>query len=214
MPTRTLLRLTIFVLSAPFVFLSRVAFFCGSPKLIKDLNICLETISHAFPAPEIYIKTLVIAEDHRSDLHPGVDPIAIMRCCLILITLKRPQGGSTIEQQLVRVILGRYERTIARKIREQIIAIEISRHFEKRHIASAYLSVAFYGTDQQGLDAARRALKISVGNDETNAALFVVSKLKYPEPLIPSPTWTANIRNRVLHIRKKTLESRYDFTSD
>lgn len=207
MPTNPVLRTTIFILSIPFILISRIAFLCKSQNLITDFNKCSELIRHTPPASEVFINTLIIAEDHRNELHLGIDPIAILRCCFILITSKKPQGGSTIEQQLVRVILGRYERTITRKLREQIIAIEVCRNFEKHQIASTYLSLAFYGTKQRGLESARKALNPSIRNIEIDAALFVISKLKYPEPLTPSKSWIAKISNRVQHIRNKASEA-------
>ena len=61
------------------------------------------------------------------------------------------QGASTIEQQFVRVMSGRYERSVARKLREQALAIAISRRREKKQVAAAYLSVAFYGSARRGV---------------------------------------------------------------
>jgi penicillin-binding protein 1A len=206
MPARYILSILVAVLSAPFILTSRIAFFWGGAELISDLKKCSEAITAAHPAPDLYIKLLIMAEDHRNALHPGVDPIAVLRCCLILITRKKNQGGSTIEQQLVRVVLNRYERTIRRKLREQIIAVELSRHFKKNQIASAYLSMAFYGTGQYGLEAACDAQEKSIHSTDVSRALLIISKLKYPEPLVPSEPWTNRVNNRVRHIRQKMAD--------
>src|SRR5262245_21594087 len=59
--------------------------------------------------PLIAQRLLVSGEDHRHVLHPGVDPIAICRATWRCIYRGKREGASTIEQQVVRVISGRYE---------------------------------------------------------------------------------------------------------
>ncbi|WP_080290214.1 biosynthetic peptidoglycan transglycosylase [Pseudomonas syringae] len=204
MPKNAFLKIIITIFSAPFIAISRFAIFWYGSKLKIDFHKCAQIINCAPIAPDLYVKMLILAEDHRSKMHFGVDPIAVMRCCVIFITRKKTQGGSTIEQQFVRVVTNRYERTFRRKIREQILAIELSRHFKKNDIASAYLSIAFYGTGQYGLDAACNSQK-SISDNNLDTALLTISKLKYPEPLAHSAPWIARINTRVKHIRSKMV---------
>lgn len=64
------------------------------------------------------ITFLIIAEDHRFGLHPGVDLISLFRALYKTFFLGNREGGSTIAMQLVRVLTGRYERTIFRKFQK------------------------------------------------------------------------------------------------
>ncbi|WP_349814569.1 transglycosylase domain-containing protein [Pectobacterium atrosepticum] len=57
-----------------------------------------------------------------------------MRCVYLRLTQNVIQGGSTIDQQLVRTLTGRYERTLRRKIREQAIAILLNYKIKNKKI--------------------------------------------------------------------------------
>jgi penicillin-binding protein 1A len=123
-----------------------------APKFQDDIQHCLGAVDALNEkVPYSFVDVLISAEDHRSSLHLGVDPIAMIRAFLVRIFKGKIEGASTIEQQFVRTITGRFERTISRKVREQALAIAVSRRRSKYAIASAYLSVAFYGTGCVGL---------------------------------------------------------------
>src|SRR5208337_2064528 len=59
-------------------------------------------------------QALIAAEDHRFFNHGGVDPIALVRAIVRFHLRGRLQGASTIEQQLVRTVTMRYDRTVLR----------------------------------------------------------------------------------------------------
>lgn len=184
-----------------FSMLSRARVF---EKINADLGLCLRTIDvYGDTAPAEVVKALVYAEDHRNGIHPGVDPIAIVRACMVLILRGRLEGASTIEQQFVRTITGRYERTIFRKLREQILAYNICRLKEKRSIASAYLAVAFYGYNLIGLKAMHDYFGEKLECISFDSALFFVSHLKYPCPVNPSADWKLKIENRVSYLQRR-----------
>jgi monofunctional glycosyltransferase len=173
---------------------------CGTLRI--DLAHCLRVVDSAEAIPEAFIRTLVAAEDHRNALHPGVDAVGIMRGILAVMRRKRMQGGSTIEQQLVRTVTGRFERTTRRKIREQVLAVALSRRRSKRSIAAAYLSIAFYGSQQYGVVALRKGC----GNLEVasqNSITSMIARLKYPEPLCPSPNWQLKLEKRCAYIGRR-----------
>ncbi len=71
-----------------------------------------------------YFKDAVIAvEDHRYYLHPGIDPIALIRATLNNLRPGRgTQGGSTLTQQLARTLFLSNSRTYGRKAREAVLA--------------------------------------------------------------------------------------------
>ncbi|WP_280552556.1 biosynthetic peptidoglycan transglycosylase [Halomonas sp. 25-S5] len=166
-------------------------------KMREDLDSCLSVVENSEIIPGVIIEALVIAEDHRSNFHPGVDPIAIGRMFLARIKKNQPRGGaSTIEQQFARVVTGRYERTMFRKFREQMLAIMISRRASKASIASAYLAIAFYGTEFVGISGLRAHFGEDLKNVSFQQALQVVVYLKYPRPRIPTEEWNNKISRR------------------
>lgn len=107
-----------------------------------------------------YVVAATIAtEDKEFYNHPGFDPIAILRA-LWANTETGGQGGgaSTITQQLARALLlspeERAQRTYMRKVREIILAAEITRRYSKDEILELYLNEIYYGNLAYGIEAA------------------------------------------------------------
>lgn len=170
-----------------------------SPKgLLADLDRCLTLVArHGASVPSVLIEALVLAEDHRSQLHPGVDVIAMIRALWVRATSGQIQGASTIEQQYVRVVSNRYERTMVRKLREQLLALMLARRADKQAVASAYLAIAFYGTGSIGIDALRARFGEDLSKVSLREALTVVAQLRHPRPLQPSEAWQSKISARL-----------------
>lgn len=102
-------------------------------------------------------RRLVAIEDARFWAHPGVDPIALARASLAYARSGRvTQGGSTITMQLARLLEPR-PRTIQSKLIEIVRAMQIERRLSKREILAAYLTLAPYGGNLEGVRAASRA---------------------------------------------------------
>lgn len=153
------------------------------------------------PCADRLILFLVQAEDRRFFKHHGFDPLAILRAIIKHTFFSSREGASTIEQQLVRVITGRYEYTIERKIREIILASRLHRIADKKSIAFTYLNIAYYGTKYQNLEAILRRFNMDKNNvipDEICAE--IVARLKYPEPRIMTDKQRERIRRRVRYI--------------
>lgn len=210
MATETVLTVFVEILALPLVLLSRVMLKLGLYGLNDDLQRCLEVVDEAPMLPQRFVSTLIAAEDHRNSMHPGVDPIAILRVLLVWLQSGQVQGASTIEQQLVRVVLCRYDRTLRRKLREQIIAIALTRIRSKARIAMAYLCIAFYGSGRFGLSALTRACGPNLEVAGQDRVSRIVARLKYPEPLIPSAAWRWRILSRVQYIGNRLSESASD----
>src|SRR4030043_668265 len=103
----------------------------------------------------LYLRQATIAiEDKNFYKHQGFDPLGIIRGFTKLITRGRAQGGSTLTQQLVKNVLLSSERTVFRKIREFILAIQIERKYTKDEILQMYLNEAPYGGTAWGIEAA------------------------------------------------------------
>jgi membrane carboxypeptidase/penicillin-binding protein len=148
---------------------------------------------------------LISAEDHRYNYHIGFDLIAIIRAIRNRIIYRKQEGASTIEQQLVRTIIGKYEKTLNRKLREIFLAFSLKLFIDKKTIAIIYLNIAYYGTNYKGLDRILKKFNLIKGdliNDNTCAE--IVSRLKYPEPT------TKSNRSELINNRRKYLLRLYE----
>jgi len=101
-----------------------------------------------------YFKDAVIAtEDRRFYLHPGIDPIAIVRASAYNLRGRAGmQGGSTITQQLARTLYLSNARTYGRKLQEAALAVMLEIFLTKKHILElyfdrVYLSGGVYGVE-------------------------------------------------------------------
>jgi penicillin-binding protein 1A len=150
-----------------------------------------------------FVNKLILAEDHRFLSHFGVDFIAMSRAIYSTKIKGVFQGASTIEQQLTRTITARYERTLRRKLREQLLAVLISRKFCKYLIAQCYLENAYFGHGIKGMGMALRTLD---NNECDDFCEFLVSLLKYPKPKFYSNEWDEKIKNRISYIKKRYIK--------
>jgi penicillin-binding protein 1C len=102
-----------------------------------------------------YLKLLFAYEDKRFYSHDGVDPLALGRAALQLITSGHiVSGGSTITMQLARLIEPRRERSVYAKLRQIVRAVEIERQLTKSQILNLYLALAPYGGNLEGIRSA------------------------------------------------------------
>lgn len=104
--------------------------------------------------PEHLRQATIAIEDKNFYKHQGFDPTGILRASFNIFFRGRLQGGSTLTQQLVKNVLLTPERTIFRKIREFILAIQIERKYSKDEILQMYLNEAPYGGTSWGVAAA------------------------------------------------------------
>lgn len=108
--------------------------------------------------PDHLLWATIAIEDARFYSNPGFDPEGILRAALVNVTSDQVQGASTITQQLVRnQLLSQEERnaqTVDRKLKEIILAAELSRLYSKDQILEWYLNTNFYGNLAYGVEAA------------------------------------------------------------
>lgn len=105
-----------------------------------------------------YIKDATVAvEDKDFFHHGGFDPRGISRAAWNNAFGGSTQGGSTLTQQLVKLTQNwTQERTVTRKIKELILAVELERSYSKQEILVGYLNTAPYGGIEYGVEAAAR----------------------------------------------------------
>src|SRR4051794_29514388 len=102
-----------------------------------------------------YVDLLLAYEDRRFRSHPGVDPLALGRAALQLITHGHiVSGGSTITMQLARLLEPRQQRSLFAKLRQAVRALQIERQLSKDEILNLYLALAPFGGNLEGIRAA------------------------------------------------------------
>jgi penicillin-binding protein 1A len=104
--------------------------------------------------PEILKQAVVSIEDKRFYSHGGVDPQGTVRAMWADIRGEAIQGGSTITQQYVKNAYTGRTRSIARKVREAIVASQLERQAPKDEILYRYLSTIYLGGGAYGVGAA------------------------------------------------------------
>jgi penicillin-binding protein 1C len=107
----------------------------------------------------LLIQATIATEDRNFYQHPGFDPVGILRALYQNLRERDVvSGASTITQQLARNLLlspeERAQETARRKIREAILAAEITRTYEKDEILEIYLNENNYGNLAYGIEAA------------------------------------------------------------
>lgn len=112
--------------------------------------------------PQHCVNAIIATEDANFYSHPGVDLVGVVRA--LWINLRGGEvlaGGSTITQQVARTLLldpeQRAERSLRRKLREMILAVELQNAYSKADVLSMYLNQSYFGNLAYGIDAAARA---------------------------------------------------------
>ena len=100
--------------------------------------------------PKVMRDAVVAAEDPRFSEHRGVDTDAIVR------SLRGQGGGSSITQQLVRMLLDAGDRSFTTKVRQALMAYEIEGRTPKDRVLEAYLNMAYFGQGRYGVESAAR----------------------------------------------------------
>src|SRR5688500_14239838 len=105
--------------------------------------------------PPVLEAATLAAEDRRFYSHPGVDPVSLLRAAKQnLVEGQVVEGGSTISQQVAKLLIQRREgirpRGVRAKIREMVLALRLEHRFSKRQVLAMYLNLAAYGNQTAG----------------------------------------------------------------
>jgi penicillin-binding protein 1C len=145
-------RQTAFVSSKIYDRQGRLLYEVTDPEGGRRTYIPLEEVS-----PHL-IRATVATEDRDFWLHPGFDPVALGRAIYYVLSEREiVSGASTIPQQLARMVLlpeERFEQTAERKIKEIVLAAELTRAYSKEAILEIYLNELNYGNLAYGIQAA------------------------------------------------------------
>ncbi len=105
--------------------------------------------------PEMLIKALIATEDNRFYDHHGLDLRGIVRAMHRNLQARKVlEGGSTLTQQLAKVLFLTPERSFSRKLKEMILALRIEQRYTKQEILTFYLNQIYFGSGAYGVEAA------------------------------------------------------------
>ncbi|HEU5274385.1 MAG TPA: transglycosylase domain-containing protein [Xanthobacteraceae bacterium] len=108
--------------------------------------------------PEVVQRAFIAAEDQRFYEHKGIDERGLVRAFVVnMMQPGRPQGGSTITQQMVKNLLVGDDVTYERKVREIIVTARIERTLSKPEILALYLNSIYFGRNSWGVEMAARS---------------------------------------------------------
>ncbi len=147
---------------------------------------------------------ILTSEDARFYEHGGVDFQGILRAILTDLKLQSAnQGGSTITQQLIRTVYLTNQKSIARKVREMVLSIEMERRYSKDQIFSWYLNAVPFGQNAYGVEAASQTYFNKPASDISVAEAAALTAL------LPAPSYYSPYG-----IHKKELLQRKDLLLD
>src|SRR5437879_7120867 len=108
--------------------------------------------------PKLLTNAFIAAEDKNFYEHGGLDFQGIIRASLLMVqnygSGKRPQGASTITQQVAKNFLLTNEQRFERKIKEALLSLKIARTYSKEKILELYLNEIYLGLGAYGVAAA------------------------------------------------------------
>jgi penicillin-binding protein 1A len=152
--------------------------------------------------PEKLRKAFIASEDRRFDKHNGVDAQGIVRAVVNNLRSQNVvEGGSTITQQLARILFLKQEKTLLRKVREMRLAQKMERELSKDKILERYLNLVYLGSGAYGVaDASwvyfsKPASELTLGEMATIAGLAPAPSVYAPDR---NPEAAKQRRNLVL----------------
>lgn len=105
---------------------------------------------------EAMIRATLEMEDRRFFSHCGADPRSLVRAAWGAVSGQKLGGGSTLTMQYARLRWGLNTRSLGGKLAQVFRAVQAERHFGKREILEAYFTLAPYGGNVEGIEAASR----------------------------------------------------------
>ncbi|PKL52244.1 MAG: penicillin-binding protein [Nitrospira bacterium HGW-Nitrospira-1] len=153
----------------------------GELKIEKGIFVPIDTI------PKNMINALVAVEDSRFWKHKGIDYIGIARALATdIIHASLREGGSTITQQLAKVVFLSPEKTIKRKLMEVTLAFKIEKNLTKKEILELYMNKVYFGHGAYGVEmAARKYFNKSAKQLNLAEASMIAGLAKAPSSYSP-----------------------------
>ena len=126
-------------------------------KLLAEFFLENRTPVDLDDVPASLIEALIATEDTRFYDHPGIDYRGMARALYRNVRAHRVlEGGSTLTQQLAKVLFLTPEKRYTRKLKEMALALRIEQQYTKREILALYLNQIYFGGGAYGVEAAAR----------------------------------------------------------
>jgi penicillin-binding protein 1A len=124
-------------------------------KVLSEFYVERRTYIPYYKIPLKIKQAFIAVEDRRFYSHHGIDFFGILRAIYKDIRAQgMVEGGSTITQQLAKMVFLKPEKSIKRKIKEAIISTQLEKRYTKEEILGMYLNQIYLGTRAYGIDAA------------------------------------------------------------
>ncbi len=148
------------------------------------------------------------AEDDQFYSHHGLALKGIVRGVVLKpLTGRRAQGGSTITQQLIKNSILTPERTIQRKVKEAVLALELEQRFSKDQILEMYLNDIPYGSQAYGIEAAAQNFFGKSAHEVTLAQAATLAALpQAPSYYSPYGSHIEDLRRRQEYILQRMVD--------
>jgi hypothetical protein len=166
----------------------------------------------AYPGPEVpplFAQALVATEDHRFYSDPGVDVLAITRVAFATAGGRQDQGGSTIYQQLAKMLYTPGSTGFTAVAEDVMLAVKLRQTYTPDQILRMYAEVAYYGHGYYGLAQASCGY---FGHPAPMLTLVQAAMLAgavnaptYDDPL----TYPKQARARLVHVLQRMLAVGY-----
>lgn len=161
--------------------------YADDDTLIAELKVEKGVFVPLSKMPLHLINAVIAVEDSRFWKHKGIDYIAIGRAILKdIIHAELREGGSTITQQLAKIVFLTPEKTITRKMREAALAIKMEKNLSKKDILELYLNRVYFGHGAYGVEMASRIyFGKSVREISLHEAALIAALIKAPNTYSP-----------------------------
>lgn len=154
--------------------------------------------------PEDVQEAFISVEDSRFYEHHGIDIQGIMRALYTDITSgSKAEGGSTITQQLAKRVFLSNDKTLLRKAKEAVIALNLERRYSKKQILEMYLNQVYFGHGAYGIQSAAKIYFNKPAKDLTaaeGAVLAAIPKAPATYSPVDHPKKAKKRRNLVLSL--------------
>jgi penicillin-binding protein 1C len=156
------------------------------------------------------LQATISIEDKNYYRHFGIDLSGIARAVYKNFSGQRLEGGSTITQQLIKMTLLNPKRTLARKVREALLAIVTEVIYSKKQILEMYLNHAPYGGTAYGIEQASRLYFGKSAKDLNLAEAALLAGLpQAPTAYSPFGLRPENAKDRQISVLRRMREDGY-----
>jgi penicillin-binding protein 1A len=163
--------------------------------------------------PDVLKSAIIATEDPRFFHHHGIDFRGILRAIKENLRLtrsaRRLQGGSTITQQLARVLFLYPQQTVSRKLKEMYLSIQIEKHYSKEKILEMYCNQFYLNHGVYGVEAASNFYFGKTVSDLTlEEAALIAGIFRGPSIYSPYINARATLQRRN-HVLTRMVEEGY-----